>query len=251
MLRAVLVALTFTLATAASVRAQDLDAKAIVGKAVEAHGGAALLKKYAAATSKGSGIIKIDGKDIPATFEIAFEQPGKLRMTLGADFDAQKIVVVQIMNGDKFKGTTNGAADKIGDVEKGELKQAVVMQDLSMLYPLLGEKYTLTKDKDDKADGKDCFVVVATGKDLKPVRAYFDKGTGLLVKHIRKGMARSSKGFVEVNEEATLSDFRKVEGVSVGHKMVVTHDGKPFMTATMSEIKFLDKLDPKLFSVDD
>ena len=243
--------LTVLMLGAAPAFAQELDAKAIVAKAVEAHGGEAALKKYAAATSKGSGTIKIDGKDVPATFEIAYEQPGKLRMTMAADFGVQKVAVVQIMNGDKFKSTMNGAKAVISDVEKGELKQAVLMQDMAMLYPLLSDKYKLTKEKDDKADGKDCHVVAVASKDLKTVKAYFDKATGLLVKHARVGKANGPMGFIDVQEEATLGDNKKVDGVMVPHKMTVTHDGKPFMTVTMAEVKFLDKLDPKLFAVDD
>jgi len=243
--------LTVLVLSAAPVAGQDLDAKAIIKKAVEAHGGEAALKKYAATSSKGSGTIKFDDKDIPATFEIAYEQPGKLRMSIGADFGVQKIAMLQIMNGDKFKSTMNGAAAKISDVEKAELKQAVVMQDLSMLYPLLGEKYTLTKEKDDKVEGKDAYVVGIVGKGFKAVKAYFDKATGLMVKHGRKGMANGPTGFVEVYEEATLSDIKKVDGVMVPYKMTVTHNAKPFMSVTMTEIRFLDKLDPKLFAVDD
>lgn len=243
--------LTALLLSATPVYAQELDAKAIVKKAVDAHGGEAALKKYGAMSSKGNGTIKINGDDVPATFEIAYEQPAKMRMTIGADFGVQKIAVVQIMNGDKFKSTMNGAPAKISEVEKAELKQAVIMQDLSMIYPLLGDKYTLTKEKDDKVDGKDAYVVTVAGKDLKSVKAYFDKATGLMVKHGRKGMANVKTGLAEVYEEATLSETKKIEGVVVPHKMIVTHDGKPFMNVTMTEIKFLDKLDPKLFAVDD
>jgi hypothetical protein len=228
-----------------------LDAPTILKKAIAAHGGEANLQKYTRATSKGTGTLKVDGKEIPATFEIAYEQPGKLRLTVTADFGFQKVALVQVMNGDKFKSFTNNMPSKMSDTERAELKQAEFMQDISMLYPLLTDRYILTREKDEPVDGKPAYVLSVTRPGAKPVKIYIDQATGYFVKHGRKGFAMKATGLQEVYEEATLSDFKTAEGVVYGQTVVVTQDGQPFIKMSVSELKFLKEIDPKLFQVDD
>ena len=48
-----------------------------------------------------------------------------------------------------------------------------------------------------------------------------------------------------------MSDFKAVDGVQTPMKLVVKHDGKVFMSTTLSDAKTSVKLDPKVFSVDD
>ena len=64
--------------------------------------------------------------------------------------------------------------------------------------------------------------------------------TGLLVKMRRKALNPEEK---EVTEDSTFSDFQKVAGMIVPMKLAVAHDGKPFMSVTVSDYKPAEKLD--------
>ena len=97
-------------------------------------------------------------------------------------------------------------------------------------------------------DGKPAAVVLVKAKGLNDTRVYFDKQTGYMVKTLRKGLNLEGK---EVEEATVNSNFEKVMGVVVPKKAVVTHDGKPFMTAEVTEYKLAEKLDPKLFTTAD
>ena len=48
-----------------------------------------------------------------------------------------------------------------------------------------------------------------------------------------------------------MSEYKKVNGVQVPHKMVLTHDDKKFMTATVCDAEVLEKVDDKEFKIDD
>ena len=234
-----------------STLGQDVDAKAVIAKAIEAHGGADALSKYNAGNTKVKGVLSLFGQDLEFTGDITYEMPDKYRMALNTEVSGQKISLVQIANGAKQKSTQNGMLLKIGDPEKAELTQAMKMQEIAQLTPLLTAKYTIKADKADKVGDVDAAVVVVNAKDFKETRLYFDTKTGLLIKSTRQGLHPAASGTKEALEETVMSDFKKFDGVMAPTKMVVTHDGSKFMTMTVVENKAMEKADPKLFDVAD
>ncbi len=237
----------------ASVPAAAQDtAEAIVKKAIEAHGGADALNKYKAGSSKMKGEMNVFGMDLTFTGEMTYLLPDKYKMTIDADVAGQKLAIVQVANGKKYKQTINGMVIPLKDKERDELLQSAMLQEVSQLTPLLDPKrYTIKAEKDAEVDGKAAAVVLVTAKDFKDTKLFFDKKSGLLVKMERKGLAPSMGDPEEVNEETFLSDYHKVEGVQQPTKTTVHHNGKKFMTMTMSESKLMEKVDEKLFATDD
>jgi outer membrane lipoprotein-sorting protein len=237
-------------AAVAAVPAAAQDAaEAVVKKAIDAHGGLETLKKYPAGTSKMKGTMTIMGLEIPFTGSIAFQVPAKYRLELEADAMGMKVALTQIVNGDQVKQLENGRPTPLPDAAKEELRQAAVLQELSLLYPLLDRaKYTLKAERDGDVGGKPAAVVLVQSKGLKDTRLFFDKQTGYLVKMERKGLDPEMK---EVNEETVFSDFQKVAGMMVSMKATVTHDGKPFLSITSSDYKPMEKVDAKTFATGD
>lgn len=236
--------------TVAPTRADD--AAAVVKKAIAAHGGAEALNKYTAGSYKIKGDMTVQGTDLDFTGDILYQLPAKFRMTIDANLGGQKLTVVQVTNGKKHKTTLNGMEQKMSAAEKAELDQAAMMQEVSQLTPLVeGKKYTIKSEKDADVKGKPASVVLVTAKDFKDTRLYFDKKTGLLVKTERKGLAPGAEKPQEVTEESYMSDFKKVDGVMLPMKITVNHDGKKFMSMTVTDAKMMEKADPKAFAVDD
>ena len=246
--------LLLTVALFAPAQAPDAAAAArpIVQKAIDAAGGAELLGKLKAGTAKLKGELTNLGTDIPFTGEMAYEVPGKYKLTLSADFAGQKMVVEQSANGAKLKWTQNGAPQELKDNVKAEMVMAVKLMEVMQLVPLLDAgKFTLAAEKDADVDGKPTGVVLVTGKDFKPTRVFFDKGTGLPARTERKSLAPGAAGdFVEVTETTTFADYRKADGILTPFKATVTHDGKKFMTFSYTEYKLAETVDPKLVGAD-
>ena len=239
----------------ASATADDAAIKTVTA-GIKAHGGEEALKKNKAGDMKMKGSMAILGMDLEFTGSVLYQLPDQFKMIIDTSVVGQKMSIVQVGNGDKFKTTINGAAQKLDDKTKDELRQGASSQEISMLYPLLDkEKYTIKAGKDAKiakiakiAD-VECTAVVVEGKKTKTMTLYFDKKTGLLHATTRKSLAPGSGD--EVEEESVMTDYKEVEGVKIPMKMLVKHDGKTFMSTTFTEAKLSAKLDPKVFAVDE
>jgi hypothetical protein len=250
-MRTWLLGLTLAALTAVPALGQD-TAEAVVKKAIDAHGGADALTKYKAGSATVKGEMVVFGMDLTFTGDMVYSLPDKYKMTINADVAGQKLAIVQIANGAKYKQTINNMAVPLKDSERDELLQSAKLQEVSQLTPLLdAAKYTIKAEKDADVDGKAAAVVLVTAKGFKDTRLFFDKKTGMLVKTERKGLAPSMGEPEEVTEETFMSDYKKVEGVQQPMKMVVHHNGKKFMSMTMSDSKLMEKADEKLFATDD
>ncbi len=241
----------------AAVAAADEKAEAVVKKAIEAHGGTAALDKYKAGKSnlKGEMTLPMLG-DVPFTGKVAYMSPDKYRMDIEIEIMGQKLVANQVVNGDKVKNklTLGGQALPIPDDQKEDLKLVSALQEAENLTPLLdAKKFEITAAADEDVDGAKASVVAVKIKALnKEAKFYFDQKTNLLVKTARKSKGLGENGApTEVLEETVHKEFKKVNGVQQPTKMVVTHDGKKFMTVEASDIELLEKLDDKEFAIDD
>jgi hypothetical protein len=169
----------------------------------------------------------------------------------------QKLVISQIMSGDKTKSTIK-IGDMVlpagGEAEMEELKFGVVMQEAEQLTPLLdNKKFTIKSGGEEDVDGKKADVIVVTpAKIKKEFKLYFDQKSNLLVKSSHRGLGPGQAGdSVEVLEETYHSEFKKVNGIQTAMKMVVNHDGKKFMSLKVIEPELLEKVDDKEFAIDD
>lgn len=238
------------LAALAAAPAAAQDAAAAVKKGIEAHGGADALKKLVAGTFSMKGKLVINGAEVPFTGTSSYQVPGKFRQEVSIEAaPGMKLPVVVVVNGQKVKQTIAGKPAPLPDAAKAEIVQAAVMQEVTQLVPLLdAARFTLKAEKDEAVNGEPAAVVLVTAKGLNDTRLFFDKKTGLLVRTVRKALSPEGK---EVTEETTMSDFAKANGVTLPRQMVIKHDGKPFMTATLGDYKLAETLDPKLFEVTD
>jgi hypothetical protein len=233
----------------APAAARDKAAEDVVTKAIDAHGGKEALSKLLAGTYSMKGTIVVQGMELPFTGTSAYQVPGKMRQDITVSAGGQQLKIVVVANGDKVSQTVGGQAQPLNNDVKDEILQGVVAQEVTQLTPLLGgTRFTLKAEKDGEVGGKPAAVVLVTGKGLNDTRLYFDKTTGLLVRTLRKALNPDGK---LVEEESTVSDYTKVNGIQVPQKIAVNHDGKPFLKATMTDYKISEKLDPKLFTSGD
>ena len=240
----------------ASVAAADEKAEAVVKKAIEAHGGAAALDKYKAGKFNMKGELSLMGLDIAFTGKLAYMAPDKYKLEMDADIMGQKLTVNQVVNGDKTKSkvTVGGMAVPVPDSEKEELKMAVAMQEAENLTPLLDpKKFEITAVADEDVEGAKTSVISIKIKSLnKEAKFYFDQKSNLLVKTAHKGMGPGDGvDPKDVMEESLHKDYKKINGVQTATKLVVSHDGKKFMTIDASDIELLEKIDDKEFAIDD
>lgn len=225
---------------AAFVMAGENDGLAIVTKSIEASGGEKALANHNSVTFKEKGTFHGTGMALPYTGTYHIQYPGQFRMEIEGVFTI-------ILDGDK------GWTSSMGEVKAMDAKQLASQQHdykagyMASLLPLKDKAFMLKKLADAKVDNMDAQVVEASRKDWPTIKLFFDKKSNYLVKMEYKSKA-ADMDFKEVTMVNVLSDFRKVDGAMVPHKMNMTRDGEKFVEGEVVEMK-TGKIDAKTFAM--
>jgi hypothetical protein len=222
--------------------ADDDDAKAIIVRALKAHGGEETLAKFQAGQSKNKGKIDLPGVgETEFTQEIAFMLPDKLKESFEIQVMGQKVTIMTLVNGDKVTIDVNGMNIEPPDAAKTALKHAGHMMKVGRLVAIVREKgYELSLIGEAKVEGKDTVGVRVSKKDENDISLFFSKETGLLAKLEHRTADATGK---EITEERIITEYQKVDGLPAPKKVLVKHDGKMFLEAEVLEVKMLEKLD--------
>lgn len=241
-----LLALSLVIGSASRAAAQD-DPKAIVKKAITAHGGAEKLNKFKGSKNSSKGTISIMGLELEFTSDTVSMYPSKQKTTIKMDLMGNAITVVQMIVGDKMSLSVNGMAQEVPDAQKAELKQSVELQRVINLTPLLSEKgFELKALGESQVNGASVVGISVSSKELKDTKLYFDKNTYLLRKVERMGADPAGGG--EVKQETFMNDYKDVNGLKKPTKITMLNDGKKFMDSTVVKQEVLEKIDEKEFA---
>jgi hypothetical protein len=221
------------------------DAKAVVEKAIKAHGGEEKLTKYKAAKVKAKGTLQLMGTDIEFTADASTMFPDRYREEIKMDIMGNKLEIVQVFDGKKGWVSTQGMTMEVQGAQLDELKDQAYGNYLESLVPLVKEKqFELTLLDETKVDGKAAVGVKVASKGHKDIKMYFNKESGLLVKTEHKAV---DPGMQEVEAETYYRDYKDVSGTKQAMKQLVKHDGKKFLEAEVTEIKLMEKIDASTF----
>jgi hypothetical protein len=236
------------LGVAIQAQAQD-DAKAILEKAIKAHGGEEALTKFKAGRARSKGTIELAG-GISFTQETAFMLPDKFKETVDLEVMGQKVNTVTVFNGDKFSIKVNGMElrDMFGEVIKKEMAEAGHLLEIMRLVPLKKDKkFELSLVGEVQVNGKPALGLRVSAKGHNDVSVFFDKETGLMAKVERR--ATDAMGGPEFTEERFITAYQKVQDLPAAKKVEVHRDGKKFMEVENLEAKFLESIEDNEFVV--
>jgi hypothetical protein len=237
------VALTISIAT--PLRGQDV-ARAVVEKAIEAHGGGALTK-YPAGRSKSKGNVIIQGTEFPFTSELTYQMPGRVRSTFEVVTANLRRTVTYVANGEKVAAFAGGLAQDMPASQAKELRTAVYVQNLTRLTPLLNEKrFRVATGGDTTIEGQPTVGVIVSSDGQKDVRLYFDRQSNLLAAVERPGFDAVGK---PVEHLEVYSGYREANGLKYPTKTLVRQDGKRYLESETVEFKPLERVDPKEFQL--
>jgi hypothetical protein len=223
------------------VRADDPLPKGetVLDQYVEATGGKATYEKIKNRMSKGK--FEIEGANLKGSVTAYQAAPNK--MSIAVDFgDFGKI----------SEGTDGKDAWELnpitGDrVVEGEEKADKILRSAfneEIRWKELYDKVECTGVED--VDGKPAYKVVLTPKQGKPTTEYYDKASHLQV----KSSTTSVSPMGEIKVEAFPSDYKKVDGLLIAHKVtqkILTQT----LVISMDEIKHNVDLPPDVFKAPD
>jgi hypothetical protein len=225
--------------------AADETPRAIIERAIKAHGGQERLEKLKADRVALKGTLFLLDKKGEFTATTTVNMPAQFRNVMDLTLDGKKIAIVQIFNGDKAIVTIDGAAQKVTASALTEMRETLQLERAVRLTPLLKDKsFTLTALGESKVNDKPAIGVKVSAKNHREIKMFFDRDSGLLIK-TEHTLEESGK---EVTQEEHYSDFKDSEGYTRPRKLVVFRAGKKLMEAELVDATYLDKVDETLFT---
>jgi hypothetical protein len=239
------VALVSLLSAPIPVTAGDDAARAIIERAIKAHGGQERLEKLKAERVTLKGTMTLNEKPVEFTGETTLNPPSQMRSVTELMLEPKPRTIVQLLNGEKAVVAIDGQPQPVVASGVQEIRDIMMLNRAARLTPLLSDKgFELTVLDESKVNDKPVVGVQVRLKNHTDLKMYFDKESGLLVKteHLRE---ESKK---KVTQEEFYSEYRDVDGYKRPKKTVVHRGGKPFIEMEEVEVKYLDKVDETLFT---
>ena len=218
------------------------EASDILKKMVDALGGKKVLEKVEDMTS--SGTLELIQMGMTGSMTMYKKEPNKVRM----DIEVMGMIITQAFDGETAWGVNpqTGSSEEMPEQQAENMKRMALGID-AFIYP---EKYGISfayKGK-EKIEEKEYLVLEQTFSDGHKATLYIDPKTYLT--HKTKSTAMDQMG-VEVEQETFESDFKKVNGMTIGHSVIIFQGGEEYLKITFTEITFNTGLEDSLFKMNE
>lgn len=227
----------------------DQEARAILDKAVKAHGGEERLSKIKTWHNKSKGTL-YSPAEMTFAQEVLFQAPSQMKVITHVELEDKKTVFVTIINGDKASLYVDGQARDLGG--KGE---KILTEIKELLYHAQILRFeVLRKDKtvqlktlpEIKIKDRPAVGVRVSAKGHRDFDLYFDKEKWLLVKTEWQTYNPATDQLVR--EENFNESWKEIDGVQVATKNIIRRDGKKYLESEVTEVEFKDKIDESVFT---
>jgi hypothetical protein len=241
------ISLLLTLFVAVPAAADD-KGRALIEKAIQAQGGPDKVAKLRAMRIKAEGTMElVPGQPAtPFTIEDVWHMPDKYRTSATMTLMGMKVTQTQVLDGDKGWAAFNGRAMDLPKEAAAEMREQKYAEDLDRLGFLKDTGKELSVVEDARVNGKPAAGVRIKSKGHRDVTLYFDKDSGLLVKRTHPILDPMSGK--EATQEVVFGDYADSAGVKYPKALTAFRDGKKVIEVKVTEVEFLDKVDPKLFA---
>jgi hypothetical protein len=234
-------AMLFAALVAGPAQAGEKEAKALVERAIKAHGGEAALKRAAVCQRVDTGTRASAARDIQFTSKVTCSLPERVRLEIEAD---KRLLTVIVLDGDRGWQRTSGPAAPMSRTFHKEVREEAYVWWVATLVPLLRSRgFTLDTVAQIKVDGEPAAGVLVKRKGHADTRLYFLKRTGLLVRVER----RATEAGVPVDKAYVYAGHRSFDGVMLHTKETILVNGKKHTQLTISDYRFPSKPDARLF----
>ena len=227
-------------------QAGEDDARALLAKAIQAHGGDKALAGLASLQRSGKGKVYAH-LNAPFTAELLYQLPHRSKIALAVDYKGQTYAYIQVLDGNKgwvkdFTGKTN----PMDAQALREAQQLLTVERAIGLVALQDRGYKLSALGASKVGDRDAVGLRAEKEGCRGVNLHFDKQTHLLLKAEYRAVDLEKQ---EVTQEKYFSDYQTLpSGAKVPGKMVLKNDGKNFVEIDITETTPVERHDDGAFA---
>jgi hypothetical protein len=224
-------------------RADEKEARAILERAIKAHGGESALARAQTCERSSTGTLIRPDKSLPFTQDTVQSLPDRVRLRITLD---RKLTIVLVLNGKRGWQRTDGPAVELLPARLREVREEAYLWWLTTLVPLTRPGFTLDTLPEAKlpaADGEPAVGIKVSSKGHPDVKLYFLKRSGLLA----RAEHRVPEGGLDVDKEYLFSAYKTFDGVKLPTREVVNVNGKKSLESTVSKYRFLSKAEAGKF----
>ena len=232
-----------TVGRAAVAYAQTVDE--IIDKYLAATGGRAALAKLTSRVVTGTISVSTPAGELSGTIEVYNKGPLKQRTLV--KIDASTLGIGQIVQDQRFNGTTGYTIDSINGNREMTGDQLETARANTFPSPLLNYKENGTKIElvgREKVGDKDAYVLRMSPKTGPAGRLFIDADTYLIAKTVATVDA-PPVGTIE--QTLSLSDYRDVDGVKVPFKVRSSNQFQD-VSITVTKVDQNTSIDDQMFS---
>jgi hypothetical protein len=226
---------------------EEAEARAVLDRAIAAHGGAQKLARYTAATMKIRGRLH-NGLGAACDFTgVTAAAPRKLRVEVYLTVPGRDLKTVQVLNGGEGWMARNDQVRPLSKEELDEEREHLYAGVVSHLVALRDKRYRLAWVGEGGVYGREAVALRVSRKGRRDVTLSFDKATGLLLRTecVVKDLESGGR---ELVVETLYDDYRPVDGVQVAHRFTIRRDGRLYVQSEAVEVKVAERLDDRLFA---
>ncbi|HET9832204.1 MAG TPA: outer membrane lipoprotein-sorting protein [Vicinamibacterales bacterium] len=232
-----------TVCRAAVAYAQTVDE--IVEKYLAASGGRAAFEKLTSRVVTGTISVSTPAGELSGTIEVYNKGPLKQRTLV--KIDAAQLGIGQIVQDQRFNGTSGYAIDSINGNREMTGDQLATARNNSFPSPLLNYKENGTKIEllgREKVGDKDAYVLQMSPKTGPAGRLFIDVDTNLIVKTV---VTVDAPPVGTIEQTLTMSDYRDVDGVKVPYKIRSSNQFQD-VSITVTKVVQNSPIDDQMFS---
>jgi hypothetical protein len=242
----VVVGLLLAVSARASATDAQEEARSILDRAIQAHGGAEKLAKLGSVRRKLKSTVWINGNAVPVTVERTDHPPGRSKVEQRLELDGQAITTTSVLNGDKAWTNFNGDTQEARAEFRARKQVELYLLWVESLVPVRKDKaFSLSPLGEIKVDDRPAVGIKVTSKGRPDVDLYFDKESGLLVKSAYRGLDEFEK---EVVTECFFRDYKETVGLKRPTKFHFLRDGVKTSEHEVVETTFEEKLEDSEFA---
>ncbi len=210
------------------------DSRAVIDKAVRAHGGAAKLAAVKAIQMKAKGKV-YSPMEFTFTLDVSSQMPDKAKAVVEATIMDMNITIVNVVNGKKGWTSIMGKTQKLDAKDIEDFHQQAHIEKVTGLFDLKDKSYKLSPLGEAKVGEKEAVGVQVTKKGFRDVNLYFDKKSHLLLKAEYRTVEPIGKQ--EVQQEKLFVEYKELPGgLKMPARLVLNNDGKRFIELEITEM---------------
>ncbi len=190
------------------------NAQQILAKYVQAVGGEDALNKITSRVEKGT----LSGFGPPSPVEVYAKSPDK------------RVSIVHMQRGDMFtafdgqSGWMTGFDGHNHDMEGADVYAARLDGDFQLFTDAPKVFKQVRMGRPEKVGDKDAWVILGITPGEPPVKLYFDKDSGLLLRQVRYAQTPVGRYPTQVD----YADFREADGVKIPYQWTIARPGNSF-----------------------